>query len=314
MIIISRLLLWSLEYSNGAGWASHSTLDMQRRAGQEESPSFLLRTRLRQLLKIPHLADRSSPLHEKPLMQTEALNNLWRPSFKGNSIANHGSKVVIVQPADRLLRPLHSDRLAVFLSATLSFSIRRIAVEYQYFAYSALDPNLLMPSHVAAPDHHDISRSGLRALPLQSLFQLIDGNPMGRNRTRRFSILMLIPRQPIHQHTPSHNSAPLTPIVNTIGNSSLSLLMRQTIVVLPSGLVRKVLQRIPLATRLRVDIDFIVHAKKVEPGLQIDRRLVELLAAEAWVFHIVQRPIQLHAFAGLDLAGGRFHNGGFEEV
>lgn len=47
---------------------TNSTLDVQRRAGQEESPPALGLAFLAKILKVPHFADGSSPFGEKPLV------------------------------------------------------------------------------------------------------------------------------------------------------------------------------------------------------------------------------------------------------
>ena len=63
----------------------------------------------------------------------------------------------------------------------------------------------------------------------------------------------------------------------------------------------KVLQAVPLRTGLCVDVDLIVHGTKFRKFLEIDLLLMELLAAETWELNIMQRPIQLDAFARADL-------------
>lgn len=49
-------------------------------------------------------------------MQTPAVRELGRPRFKCHSIANKASKVLVVQPANRLLARLDTNGYAVLSS------------------------------------------------------------------------------------------------------------------------------------------------------------------------------------------------------
>lgn len=93
---------------------TNSSLDMQRRTGQEERPSALLLADLAKSLEIPHLTDGSSPFSEKPFMQAPAclsqqgvaktvsfyylLTSLhwWRPCFESDSISSYCGEVIVV--------------------------------------------------------------------------------------------------------------------------------------------------------------------------------------------------------------------------
>lgn len=109
-----------------------------------------------------------------------------------------------------------------------------------------------MPSHIPTADHHDIALSQCRALPLQRGDDFIHWDFVPRDRARCFSLLLFIPRQPIAQHTSTHNTSPLAPIVGAVRVRLSRLLMCETVVVLPACLVRKVLQAIPLGSGLCV--------------------------------------------------------------
>jgi hypothetical protein len=79
--------------------------------------------------------------------------------------------------------------------------------------------------------------------------------------------------------------------------------------------VREVLERVPLGAGLRVDVDLVVHADEVDPVDEVDGRLGEGLAGEARVGYVVEGPVELDGFAGLDLGGGgALDEGGLEEV
>lgn len=52
---------------------------------------------------------------------------------------------------------------------------------------------LLVPSHISTSDHQNVALPQRRALPLQSLRNLLDRDLMPRDWTRRLSILFLVP-------------------------------------------------------------------------------------------------------------------------
>jgi len=78
--------------------------------------------------------------------------------------------------------------------------------------------------------------------------------------------------------------------------------MGQAVVVLPTRLVGEMLQAVPLRAGLRVDGDFVVHGTKFGEVAEINFLLMQLLAVEARELNIVQRPVELDALAGADLA------------
>lgn len=171
----------------------------------------------------------------------------------------------------------------------------------------------LVPPHVTTPDDHDISRPRLRPLPLQSLLQLLNRNAMRADRTRRLSLLLLKPAQPINQDTAPDDTTPLAPVVDAVRITLERILMRQSVVVLARGLVRTVLQRVPLRAGLGVDVDLVVHADKAD-CLEINLLLVEVFAAEAGELDIVEGPVELDMLTRLDLAAGSFDELGSEQV
>lgn len=124
-------ILVELENGNSSRWTPNSTFYMQWCARQEERVPLLLLARLCKLLQIPHLSYRSPPPHQQPLVQAPPLFYLRRPRFESHIISRDRSEVVVVEPANRLLAALHTDRNAVILSTALSLSLRRIATKRQ---------------------------------------------------------------------------------------------------------------------------------------------------------------------------------------
>lgn len=91
-------------------------------------------------------------------------------------------------------------------------------------------------------------------------------------------------------------------------------LMRQTIVVPRRRLMRKVLQAIPLRPRLCVDVDLVIHGLEAQRRIQVNLLLCELFAAEARELDVVEGPVELEVFAGLDLVACGLDDGGREDV
>lgn len=174
--------------------------------------------------------------------------------------------------------------------------------------------DLLMPPHVSASDDHDVARSSSRPLPLQRRLQVLYCDLMARHRARRLSVMRFIPPQPVYEHTSAHDATALTPVMDSVRVGPRGFLVGQAVVVLLGSLVREMLQAVPLTSRLSVDIELVVHGLKVERLIQVDLRLAELFAVEARELDIVERPVELDVFAGLDLAGGSLDDGGGEEV
>lgn len=67
-----------------------------------------------------------------------------------------------------------------------------------------------------------------------------------------------IPAQPVDKDSSSDDASSLTPVMNAVLRRLRSLLVRKSVVVHPRLLVCKVLQAVPLRTRLRVDVDLII--------------------------------------------------------
>ena len=90
--------------------------------------------------------------------------------------------------------------------------------------------------------------------------------------------------------------------MRSVGIRLSSLFVRETIVVSLGCLVSEVLQAIPLRSGLGIDVDFIVHGNEFREIGEVDFLLVEFLAVEARKLDIVERPVELDAFARSDLA------------
>lgn len=73
------------------------------------------------------------------------------------------------------------------------------------------------------------------------------------------------------------------------------------------------LQAVPLAATLRIDVDLVVEGAEAERS-EVNDLLVELLAAKAGELHIVQTPVQLDMFTGADLFAGLSYFVRSEEV
>jgi hypothetical protein len=148
-----------------------------------------------------------------------------------------------------------------------------------------------VPPHIPTPNHQDIALPERRPLPLQRLLNLLNRNFMPTHRARSRSLLLLIPSQPVTQHTASHNPALLAPVVRAVRISSARLFVCESVVVLLTRLVRKVLQAIPLRSGLRVNVHLVIHSAEVGEVTEVDLLLVELFAIETGELHVVKFPV-----------------------
>ena len=111
---------------NSAWWAPNTTLDMQWRARKEEGVSLHALALFAQLLEIPHLANRHTPVHKNPLVQTPSICEFRWPRLKSHSVANKCCKVLIIEPSYRVLISLDADGDAVVTGAGLALFFVRI--------------------------------------------------------------------------------------------------------------------------------------------------------------------------------------------
>lgn len=77
--------------------------------------------------------------------------------------------------------------------------------------------------------------------------------------------------------------------------------------------MREVLEGVPLRAGLGVDVDFVVEGGEAERR-QVDDGLLEGLAPEAGVLHVVEGPVELDVGAALDLVLGGHDDVAGEEV
>jgi hypothetical protein len=117
-----------LKDSNSTWRASNATLDMQWRTCHEESVSLHALTLLSKSLKIPHLANRHAPVDQQPLMQAPAISELWWPGLKGDSVTDKTCKMMVIQPANRVLVGLDAYSDTVIPRAGFSFRFVCLAV------------------------------------------------------------------------------------------------------------------------------------------------------------------------------------------
>jgi hypothetical protein len=61
----------------------------------------------------------------------------------------------------------------------------------------------------------------------------------------------------------------------------------EAVVVRAAGLMREMLQTVPLRARLSIDVDLVIHCLPVREVREVDLLLVKLLAAEARELNIV---------------------------
>lgn len=114
---------WSVSFA-----LTNSSLDVQRCTSQEERPPTFLLTDLAEGFQIPHLTNRSTPLGQKPLVQTPTSLHWWRPRFERHSISCYSGEVMVVKPADCGLVILQSNGAAVRLCAVLALFRRGVVV------------------------------------------------------------------------------------------------------------------------------------------------------------------------------------------
>ena len=111
---------------NGAWWTPNTTPDMQWRARKEEGVSLHALALFAQLLEIPHLANRHTPVHKNPLVQTPSICELRWPRLKSHSVANECCEVLVIEPSYRVLISLDADGDAVVTGAGLALFFVRI--------------------------------------------------------------------------------------------------------------------------------------------------------------------------------------------
>lgn len=175
--------------------------------------------------------------------------------------------------------------------------------------------DLLVPPHISRANQEYIALPGLCALPRKRSLDLLNGNLMSGHCTRgRFSRRLFVPAQPVAQHAAAHNPTSLAPHMRAVGNAFLGLGVRQPVVIHACFLVCKVLEAVPLRACLRIDVDLIVVCDEGGEIGEINVLLLEGLAVEAWILHVVQFPVELDRLAGLDFLGCGFDDAGCEQV
>lgn len=125
---------------------------------------------------------------------------------------------------------------------------------------------------------------------------------------------LLVPPHPITQHASTYDPASLAPIMRAVCHTLCCFLVRKPIVIGARGLMRKVLEAVPLRAGLCVDGDFVVVCDERREGAKVNVRLGKGLAAEAGELYVVEFPVELDALARAYFLRCGFDDRGREKV
>lgn len=102
--------------------------------------------------------------------------------------------------------------------------------------------------------------------------------------------------------------------MRAVGDAVGRLLVCESVVVGACGLVGKVLEAVPLRAGLCVDVNFVVICNEWREGVEVNVFLLQLPAVETGELRVVEFPVELDAFTGLDFFRCGFYYRGGEEV